>query len=181
MTALVGPLHAAALVVLLAGVAKAVRPTAAGAALRSLGLPGSSATVRGIAAVEVVIAAAVLAGLDDGRAAAAFLAALHLGFATVATALRARSATCGCFGEASPVTGVHVVANVAVAVVALAAASTSAAVPSLGAAVAGTPAGGVPYALLVVTLAAAEVACLTALADAQAAAARVRTGAGAAP
>ncbi len=165
MTPLAGPLHAAALVVVVAAVAKAGRPAAAGAALRALGLPGSRAAVRALAAVELAIAFAALVG---GRPAATALAALHLGFAAVAVGLRARSATCGCFGEASPVTGTHVVANLAVAAVALLAAADGD-VPSLGAALGATPAAGVPYGVLLGVLAAAQVAALTALAELQSA------------
>ena len=166
MTSLAGPLHAAALVVLTAAAAKALRPTAAAAALRALGLPGRRATVRLVAAGEAVVAVAVLAGVDDGRAPAAALAALHLGFAAVAAALRARAATCGCFGEASPVTGTHLVVNVVVAAVALVAAAAGD-VPSLGAVVGDTPAAGAPYLVLMIALAAAEITLLTALAEVQ--------------
>ena len=166
MTSLAGPLHAAALVVLTAGLAKVAKPTAAGTALRALGLPGSRLVVRSIAVVELAVAAVVLAGADDGRAPAAALAALHLGFAAVAAALRARSATCGCFGDAAPVTGIHVAANLLVAAVALGAAAAGD-VPSLGAAAGFTPAAGVPYLLLVGTLAFAEITALTALAEVQ--------------
>jgi hypothetical protein len=167
MTSLAGPLHAAALVVLVAAAAKVVRPTAAAAALRSLGLPGTRSAVRVIAAAEAVVAVAVLAGVDGGRPPAAALAALHLGFAAIAAALRARAATCGCFGEATPVTGTHLVVNVAVAGLALAAAATGD-IASVGAAAGATPAAGAPYLLLMLTLAAAEITVLTALAEVQA-------------
>ena len=166
MTSLAGPLHAAALVVLTAGLAKAARPTAAATALRLLGLPGSRLVVRVVATGEVAVAVLVLAGVDGGRAPAAALAALHLAFAAVAAALRARSATCGCFGEATPVTGIHLAANLLVAGLALGAAAAGD-VPSLGAAVGFTPAAGVPYLVLVVTLAFAEITALTALAEVQ--------------
>jgi hypothetical protein len=166
MTSLAGPLHAAALVVLVAAAAKVVRPTAAATALRSLGLPGSRSAVRVIAAVEAGAAIAVLAGVDGGRAPAAAFAALHLGFAAIAAALRARAATCGCFGEATPVTGTHLVVNVAVAGLALAAAATGD-VASVGAAAGDTPAAGAPYLVLMLTLAAAEITVLTALAEVQ--------------
>lgn len=169
MTVLAGPLHAAAVVVAVAAVAKLRRPAPAGVAMRTLGLPGSRWFVRAVAVGEAAVAAAAFAG---GRAGAAALAALHLGFAAVAAALRARSASCGCFGEATPVDGTHVVANLVVAAVALGAAADGI-VPSLTAALEGTPAAGVPYAVGVAVLAAAEIACLTALPDAHAAARRV--------
>ena len=86
--------------------------------------------MRAVAVGEAAVAAAAFAG---GRAGAAALAALHLGFAAVAAALRARSASCGCFGEATPVDGTHVVANLVVAAVALGAAADGI-VPSLAAA-----------------------------------------------
>lgn len=179
MMVLAGPIHAAAAVVVLAALAKAARPTATGVALRTIGLPGSRRAVRALAAAELAVAAAALSGLAGGRPGAAALAALHLGFAAAAAALRARAATCGCFGEATPVTGVHVAANVVVAAVALAG-TAAGDVASLGAAVGASPAGGVPYAVLTATLALAEIACLTVLAEAQDAAARLRGRAGAA-
>ena len=166
MSSLAGPLHAAALVVLTAGAAKALRPAVAATALRSLRLPGGRTGVRVVAVGEAGVAVAVLAGLDGGRAPVAALAALHLGFAAVAAALRARAATCGCFGAASPVTGTHIAVNVAVAVAALAAAAAGD-VESIGAVAGDTPGAGVPYLLLVVALAAAEITLLTALADVQ--------------
>jgi hypothetical protein len=176
MTELVGPVHAAAAVVVLAGAAKVRRPSAAGAALRTLGLPGSRPLVRLLAAGELAIGLAVLTGAGGGRAAVAVLAALHLAFAAVAAALRARSATCGCFGEAAPVTGTHVAVNAVVACVALLAAA-SGDLASFGAAIGATPVAGVPYLVLVATLAGAEVTMLTALAEAQTAAAALRAGA----
>ena len=178
MMVLTGPLHAAAVVVSIAAVAKAARPTATGVALRALGLPGTRAAVRALAVAELTVATAVLSGLGGGRPGAAALAALHLGFAATAAALRARAVGCGCFGEAAPVTGVHLAVNAAVAVVALVAAAGGD-IGSVGAAVAATPAAGVPYVVLVGTLAAAEVASFTALAEAQSAAAGLRAGAGA--
>lgn len=176
MTPLAGPIHAVALVLLLAGAAKAVRPSATIAALRIVGLPASPAAVRALAGVEVVVAGATLAG--TGAAAAVALAAVHVGFAAVAVVLRRRSADCGCFGDASPVTATHVVVNLAAAAV-VTAAVLDGDVPSIGAAMAATPGAGVPYAVLVGVLAAGEVLCLTALAEVQAAAAAVRQRAGA--
>ena len=180
MMLLTGPIHAAAVVVAVAAIAKAARPAATGTALRTLGLPGSRATVRAIAVVELLVAAAALTGVAGGRPGAAALAAVHLAFAAVAASLRARAARCGCFGDAVPVTGVHLAANAAVAAVALVGAAAGG-VSSFGAAMGATPAAGVPYAVLVATLAGAEIACLTALAETQAAAGRLRAGAGAPP
>jgi hypothetical protein len=177
MTPLTGPLHAAAVVLLLAGLAKALRPAAAGIALRTVGLTGGRALVRALATVEIAVGAAVLSGTRPSLAAGA-LAALHVGFVGVAAGLRRRSADCGCFGEAAPVTGTHLVVNLLVAAAAGVAAVTGD-LPSAGAAIGGTPGAGVPYALLVGVLAAGELLCLTALADLQAAAASRRGRAGA--
>lgn len=175
MTPLVGPVHAAALVLLLAGIGKGLRPAAAAAAMRTVGVPGSRVAVRAVAAGEILVAGTVLAGF--GRPAAAALALAYASFAVVAASLRRRSATCGCFGEAAPVTGTHLVVNGLVAAVAVAAVADP--VPSVGAAVAGTPGAGVPYLVLLTLLAAGQVLCLTALAELQSAAAAVRGGAGA--
>lgn len=170
MTPLTGPLHAVALVLVAAGLSKLARPSQAGAALRTIGLPGARAVVRALAVAEVAAGIAFVVG--TGRAAAALLAAFHVGFAAVALVLRRRAADCGCFGHATPVTGVHLAVNVVVA--AIAAAAVVDPVPSLGAAIDATPAGGVAYLLLVATLAFGEVLALTALADVQAAAGRLR-------
>lgn len=170
MTPLTGPVHAVALVLVAAGGSKLARPSAAGAALRTIGLPGSRAVVRALAVAEIAAGSAVVAG--TGRPAAAIVAAFHLGFTGVALVLRRRAADCGCFGQATPVTGVHLAVNVAVAAVAAAAVVDP--VPSLGAAIGDTPAGGAAYAVLVATLAFGEVLLLTALADVQAAAGRLR-------
>jgi len=154
-----------------------MRPAAAGIALRAVGIAGGRATVRTLAVLEVAVGAAVLTGTRPSLALAA-LAVLHVGFLAVAAGLRRRSATCGCFGDASPVTGTHLMVNLTVAAVAGVAAVTGD-LPSVGAAIGGTPGAGVPFTLLVGVLAAGEVLCLTALAELQTAAAALRGRAGA--
>lgn len=178
MTPLAGPLHAAALVLVLAGVAKWIRPGTTAAALRTVGLPASRPAVRAVAAVELAVAATVLTG-TAGAAAPLALGMVHLGFAGVAARLWRQAADCGCFGRGAPVTGTHLATNVAVAAIALTVA-VDGRVASVGAAAGATPGAGVPYLLLVAVLAAGEVLCLTALADLRAAARDVADRAGAA-
>jgi Methylamine utilisation protein MauE len=169
MTPLAGPVHAAALVLAVAGFAKFARPAGTAAALRTLRLPGTRLAARALGAVEIALAIAVLAGTGAGAAAA--VALLHVGFALAAVVLQRRSTACGCFGDGAPVTGVHVAAAVVVAT--LFAIAVFDEVPSLAAAVDATPAAGIPYAVLAGLLAAGEVLCLTALPAAQVAARNV--------
>ena len=124
LSALTGPLLAAAAVVVVAGVAKLRRPAPTGLALARLGLPGTDRAVRALGAAEVAVAglAAVLGGLV-----AVPLAVLYLGFAAVSAAqLRQAAATgeaadCGCFGDHSaPIGRTHVVINLALAALVLA-------------------------------------------------------------
>jgi hypothetical protein len=171
MPPLVGPLHAAAAVLALAGLAKLARPSGTAAALRVLGLPGRRWTARALGAVEVAAAGWVLAG--GGRAGAAALAAFHVGFTVAALVLRRRAATCGCFGDGAPVGLSHLVVTSAVSVIAFVGIVDP--VPSLGSTMGAMPGAGLPYLGLVALLAALEVACLTVLADAQAAGRLVAT------
>jgi hypothetical protein len=168
MSTVAGPVHAAALVLAAAGLAKLLRPTGTVAALRTLGLPGSRVSARTLGAAEVLIGGAVLGGVGAAAVAAALL---HVGFAVAAAALRRTEANCGCFGAGAPVTAVHIGAALLAAGFLAAAAIDGTA--SLGEAVAATPAAGLPYVLLVGLLAAGEVLSLTVLPETQVAARHV--------
>lgn len=162
MSALAGPLFAAALLMALAGAFKLTRPDATRVALRTAGLPSGSVAVRVLGAVEVVAALVVVA--LGGRLAGAIVLVAYIGFAGFAAHLAnrsRRSVPCGCFGSSSaPVGRLHVIVNLFLAAVGAA----SIAVPTDGiGAVAETPAAGVPFVAFTLMLTWLLLVALTAL------------------
>jgi hypothetical protein len=115
-----------ALVLVSAGLAKAVRPHGTARALQAAGRPLHPHVVRAVAALEVAVALAV-AGTSD-RVGVAAMAVSYAGFtAFVALGLRKGSvlSSCGCFGAAdAPPTLGHLVVNATFATVAGVAAVT---------------------------------------------------------
>lgn len=107
---------AAALLLIVAGVAKIVRPVPTTDLLASLGLPEVPAAVVVIGVVESVVG--VLALVVGGPLLAAATGALYVGFlAVVWRALVTGATTCGCFGRVnSPPSWLHVVGNAGFAV-----------------------------------------------------------------
>ena len=159
-----GGLHALAVLLLVAALAKLRRPAEAVDALRQARLPASSLLVRLLAAAEVVVAGLVL--LRGGVGPALALAGLHLGFAAFVVRLRGTagaSASCGCFGGAeAPADRLHVVTNLAAAAVAAAGAATGS--TSLAGALGDqSVAGAAAYVVLVAVAAQATLLTLTAL------------------
>jgi hypothetical protein len=149
---LAGPFAAFALLLILAGAAKALRPLPTVRALRSVQLPSSILAVRLLGAGEAVLA--VLALVTAGPIAAALVAISYASFAAFVFYARARGGTissCGCFGKAdSPPTAAHIVVNLAAAVTAAAAAVWPAGSPLEE--LAHSPGAGVPLtALILVT------------------------------
>lgn len=124
MTPLTPVVLAGAVLLVLAGAPKVVRPDDTVRGLRSVGLPSVPALVRVLAAVEVVVGVAALLG--PARPALAGVAALYAGFTGfVLLALRRGGVveSCGCLGRAdTPPTRAHAVATGLVAVAATAAA-----------------------------------------------------------
>lgn len=116
-TVLAGPVFAFAVLLGAAGALKLGRPEGAVRALRAAGLPGPAMGVRLLGAVEVLLAAAVLA--VGGRIAAGLMAVAYLGFAGFTARVVARSgatASCGCFGvQEAPANRLHVALNLAAA------------------------------------------------------------------
>jgi hypothetical protein len=94
---LTAPVAVAALVLVVAGVAKLRAPAPAAAALRELGLPAGQPLIRVFAVLEVALGSWALAS-PTGVAAIA-LAGCYVVFAAVALLLAHRRAACGCFGE----------------------------------------------------------------------------------
>lgn len=160
---LVGPVHAVALLLLVAAATKLRDPAPAMGALAQAGLPARVLLVRLLATGEIGVAAAVL--LLGGVAPALAISLLHLGFAAFLIRLRrlaGAQASCGCFGRSeAPAERLHVVVNVAASVlVALAALDSLPAFPSVLQERVGLAA---PYVVAVVLGAWAVGLCLTSL------------------
>jgi Methylamine utilisation protein MauE len=94
---LTAPMTVAALVLVVAGVAKLRAPLPAVRALRGLDLPAGAAAVRTFAACEVALG--VWAVANPTRAAGIALACCYAVFAALGLLLATRRAACGCFGE----------------------------------------------------------------------------------
>jgi len=95
--ALTAPLAVAALVLVVAGVAKLRAPAPAAGALRELGLPAAAPAIRAFAVGEIALGMWAL--VDPSSAPAIALACCYAAFAGLALLLAARRASCGCFGE----------------------------------------------------------------------------------
>ncbi len=156
-------LHAAAaLLLLVAGLAKVVRPAPTAELLTTLGLPGRSEVAIGIGIGESAVG--VLALAVGGPALAIATGALYVGFVLVVwRAMAAGAASCGCFGRVdAPPSWIHVVGNVALAAVSFVAATGDAPVHVMDR----QPAGGVGFVLLVGVVAGLALVVFTALPEA---------------
>jgi len=159
----VGLVHALALLLAVAAVAKVWEPTAVSEALRRAMLPSSVTTVRVLAGSEATVAGAVL--LVGGVVPSVALGLLHLGFAAFIVRLRraaGATAGCGCFGNTeSPAHQLHVVVNVVAG--GLVVVSLAGSLPSLPSVLGDSGGLAVPYAMAVVLGAWATGLCLTSL------------------
>lgn len=153
MRLVAGPFAAFALLLALAGAAKAMRPLSTARALRSAGLPSGTWLVRLLGAGEAVLA--VVALTVAGPAPAALVAISYGSFAVFVGYARARGlaiSSCGCFGKPdTPPTTAHLVVNAAAAGLAAAAAISPG--PSPLGQLARSPGAGVPFAALVLVIA----------------------------
>ena len=95
--ALTAPMAVAALVLIVAGVAKLRAPAPAVAAVRELGLRADQPSIRFLAAAEIALGVWALVGPTSIAAIA--LACCYAAFAGLALMLARRRAACGCFGE----------------------------------------------------------------------------------
>jgi hypothetical protein len=151
MTIASGPFVIAAILLVLGGVLKALRPGDTANALRGVGIPMGSVVVRIGGAVEAGIGIWALVTAD--RAAAVLVALSYLGFTVfvlVALLRDAPIASCGCFGkEDTPPSWVHVGVNLAAVV----AATTVAVDPGAGLPeiLGDQPLAGIPFLLLTAT------------------------------
>ncbi len=148
MTVAAGPFAVAALLLVLAGIAKARRPADTVVALRAAGLPATSVLVRAGALAEVAIGGSALASGD--RATAILVALSYAAFTLfVVTALRRATplASCGCFGKPdTPPTWTHVVITGAATCAAIVvAADPTAGLPDV---LKSQPYTGLPFVLL---------------------------------
>jgi methylamine utilization protein MauE len=95
--ALTGPFAVAALVVIVAGVAKLRSPKPAARALEEIGWNAGQTFTRSIAFIELALGGWCVA--QPSRANAVALAVLYGVFGVVSARLVRRRAACGCFGE----------------------------------------------------------------------------------
>jgi hypothetical protein len=160
--ALVGCFGVVAAVLIVSGVAKWISPAPTAALLGTLHLPASPWIARLLGAVEITLGASAL--LIGGRVLAAAVSAVYLAFAAVVVmARRVGAPSCGCFGAgAAPPSSVHVWVNVMSATVAAATVAASLTVLDL---LSSQPAGGVPFAMLMISGVVLVVALDTAGAD----------------
>lgn len=147
-------------VLAVAGVAKALSPRPTSQAMALIGLRAPLFAVRILGVAEVALAVATV--VYGGTLLVALVGALHLAFACVVLLLLRRpgAASCGCFGALdTPVSAVHLGANLISAAIAFAALDT----PGLASVLRDQPGGGVAYVLLVTAGTASAVAVLTLL------------------
>jgi hypothetical protein len=165
--------HVAAGLVLIAGAAKVIRPTATSDALALSRVPAATHLVRLLGAGELALALVVFA--VGGRLAFAALSLAYAGFVVVAARQQRAGRGCGCFGAPTATVGpLHLVTDVVATVIAAAAAVLV--VPSLPQMLpVGTVAAGVSL-LLGVTAVVLGQALLTSLPELLAARALVATG-----
>lgn len=156
-------LHASAAVLLVvAGVAKLVRPAPTADLLAALGLPAKPAVAAAIGLGEVVLGTAALA--VGGPVTAGATGVVYLGFTVaVVRALVVGAPSCGCFGRAdAPPSPVHVVGDLVFAIVSFVAVAASTPVEVMD----GQPAAGVPFVVLVGVIAGLSLVAFTALPEA---------------
>ncbi|MCQ3806325.1 MAG: hypothetical protein OXB92_15695 [Acidimicrobiaceae bacterium] len=159
-------LHAAAaLLLMVAGLAKVLRPVPTAELLASVGLPEVPAAVAAMGVVESVVG--VLALVVGGPLLAAATGTLYVGFiVVVGRALATGAESCGCFGRVdSPPSWIHVVGNAVFAVASFVAAAgrTPAQVMAEG------PAFGIGFVLAAGVLAGLALVAFTAVPEALAA------------
>lgn len=152
MRLVAGPFAAFALLLAIAGTAKAFRPLPTSRALRAAGLPSGAGLVRLLGGGEAVLAIVALA--VAGPAPAAFVAISYASFAAFVGYAKVRGlaiSSCGCFGKPdTPPTNAHVVVNLAAALLAAAAAVAPGRSPF--GELAHSPGAGVPFAALVLVI-----------------------------
>ena len=165
MDVLVSLHAAAALLLVVAGLAKILRPTPTTDLLATLGLPARTPVAMVLGAGEIVIGGGAL--VVGGPALAVLTGVAYTAFALVVVrAMAAGAESCGCFGRVdAPPSWWHVGGNLALAAVSFAAAAGDTPVEVMD----GQPAGGVGFVLSVGVLAGLALIAFTALPEALAA------------
>ena len=156
-------LHASAAVLLMvAGVAKLARPEPTLDLLAALGLPRRTGIAVGLGAVETGVGLAALA--VGGPVPAAMTGALYVGFTVaVVRGLLVGAPSCGCFGRTdAPPSWVHVIGNLTFAIVSFVAVAG----PTPADVMNDQPAGGLPFVVLVGVIAGLALVAFTALPEA---------------
>ena len=144
-----GPFLIAAVLLAAAGVAKAIDPTMTVGALRRFGIPVSSAAVRGLGAIEAVLAvAAGVTGAPSLVLAVAISYVLFSAFVVIARSRRLPIGSCGCFGRLdTPPSWLHVAINLVAAASAVAVAARDGG--GLTSTLDSQPLAGVPFLALI--------------------------------
>lgn len=150
---------AAALLLLVAGLAKISRPAPTADLLAGLGLPERFAFTVGIGVVESAVGVGSLA--IGGPVFAAVTGALYLGFVVVVwRAIATGASSCGCFGRVdTPPSAVHIIGNLALAGASLVATAGDTPLDVMD----GQPAAGIGFVLVVGVLAGLSLVMFTAL------------------
>lgn len=156
---------AAALLLIVAGTAKVLKPTPTAQLLGSLGLPRTKSIVVSLGAGEVALG--LLAIVVGGWPLAALTGVLYLTFFIVVwRALATGASTCGCFGRAeAPPSLIHLIGNAAFAAVSFA----SIAGPAPAQVMAEAPLGGLGVLIGAGVIAGLGLVAFTALPEALAA------------
>ncbi len=163
MSAWAGPYLVAVLLVVAAGVGKAIDPVMTVGALRGVGVRLPASVVRAFGAAEAVLGVAAV--VTGNRWLAIAIAISYVGFTVfvlVALARRLPIGSCGCFGRAeTPPSWLHVVVNAGAILSAIAVAVAAGDGRSVLHGFSDQPLGGVPFVLLSVVGAYAAFVLLT--------------------
>lgn len=145
MDVLVALHAAAALLLLVAGLAKVIRPAPTSDLLATFGLPAAHPVAMAIGVVECAVGVTALA--VGGPLIAAVVGTIYAVFAVVVVrAMRVGAASCGCFGRVdAPPSWIHVVGNLALAAVSFAALAGDTPIEVMD----DQPAGGIGFVVLV--------------------------------
>lgn len=159
MVVLVALHAAAALLLLVAGLAKVIRPAPTSDLLATFGLPAAHSVAMAIGVVECAVGVTALT--VGGALTAAVVGAIYVVFAVVVVrAMRVGAASCGCFGRVdAPPSWIHVVGNVALAAFSFAAVAGDTPIEVMDA----QPAGGVGFVVLVGVAAGLSLVAFTAV------------------
>ena len=144
-----GPFLIAAVLLAVAGIAKAIDPTMTVGALRRFGVPVPSGAVRGLGVLEALLAvAAAITGSPTLAVGVTVSYLLFSAFVVIARARRLPIGSCGCFGRIdTPPSWLHVAVDLTAAASALGVATRDGG--GLGATLSHQPLAGLPFLALI--------------------------------